>query len=207
MLRTKKWKSGDQTSADWPTDLGSPSPCGPAMCEWTDIISGILSWLHSAENFLCMTEWFHYETRHILGAESLSHSWVDTGYEEGTGGPERRLEELWQYQGWTARLWCAWRAGTKPGFAQTTGESVRTRTFGHSLSKTEIGFHSSAHKRRNIFAKCHDHLCYSLQVQVLDFVHISSPAVILVCRPGNITMDTKICSSLPSGFTLKDFKL
>lgn len=124
---------------DWLTDLGSPSPCGPAMCEWTDIISGILSWLHSAGNFLCMTEWFHYETRHILGAESLSHSWVDTGYEEGTGGPERRLEGLWQYKGWTARLWCAWRAGTKPGFAQTTGESVRTRTFGHSLSKTDKG--------------------------------------------------------------------
>lgn len=129
----------DQTSGDWLTDLASPSPYGPAMCEWTDIISGILSWLHSAGNFLCMTEWFHYETRHILGAESLSHSWVDTGYEEGTGGPEWSLEGLWQYKGWTARLWCAWRAGTKPGFAQTTGESVRTRTFGLSLSKTEKG--------------------------------------------------------------------
>lgn len=76
----------------WLSGLSCPPFCGPAMFEWTDIISGILSRPHSAKNFLCMTEWFHYETRRTLGAESLSHSWVDTGYGEETGGPGPRPE-------------------------------------------------------------------------------------------------------------------
>lgn len=120
------YKTGNHTR--WLINLGCPFPCGPAMCERTDI-SGILSRLRSPGNFLCMTEWFHYETQHTLGGESLSHSRVDSGHEGWTGGPRLRLEGLWQCTAWTARLWCAWRAGTKPGFVRNQGWKHRVRAF------------------------------------------------------------------------------